>query len=105
MANWVLAQEGQVIPRCTICRLKKDECSASNEVEAAKRAAYTAEITLRLGDSVNLHATPLPHQNEPDWNIEPYGYEDTPSNEPFEADLVDAGGQPLILTLLTDALI
>ena len=92
MANWVLTQTGQVIPCRIILQLKKDESNASNEVEAAKRAAYTAEITLQLGDSVNLPSTPLPHQIRPDWNVEPYGDNKTPSNEPFEADLVDAGG-------------
>jgi hypothetical protein len=105
MANWILTQRGQVIPRRSIRRLTKDESSGSNEVEAAKRAAYTADITSRLGDSVKLPRTPLPHQIEPDWNVEPYGDDETPTNEPFEADLVDAGGRPLMLTSLTDALI
>jgi hypothetical protein len=105
MANWVLTQTGQVIPCRIILQLKKDESNASNEVEAAKRATYMAEITSQLGDSVNLPSTPLLHQIEPDWNVEPYGDNKTPSNEPFEADLVDAGGRPLMLTLLTNTLI
>jgi hypothetical protein len=79
--------------------------SDSNEIEAAKRAAYTANITRKLGDSVMLPTTPLPFHPEPDWNVEPYGDDETPINEPFEADLVDAGGRPLMLNSLTDALI
>ena len=39
---------------------------------------------------MKLPKTPLPHQIEPDWNVEPYGDNETPTNEPFEADLVDA---------------
>jgi hypothetical protein len=105
MANWVLTFDGVVIPRRTIRRLRKDESSDSNEIEAAKRAAYTANITRKLGDSVMLPTTPLPFQPEPDWSVEPYGDNETPANEPFEADLVDAGGRPLMLNSLTDALI
>ncbi len=86
MANWILTQQGQVIPCRSIRQLTKDESSGSNEVEAAKRAAYTADITSRLGDSVKLPRTPLPHQIEPDWNVEPYGDNKTQTNEPFEAD-------------------
>ena len=73
MANWVLIYDSEVIPYRSIRRLKRDESSASNEVEAAKRAAYTENITRKLGDSVMLPMTPLPIQPEPDWNVEPYG--------------------------------
>ena len=81
-----------MIPRRLIRRLTKDESSGSNEVEAEKRAAYTADITLQLGDSFKLSRTPLPRQIEPDWNVEPYGDGKNPPNGLFEADLVDAGG-------------
>ena len=105
MANWILTQSGQVIPRRSIRRLTKYEISESNEVEAAKRASFTSDITSKLGDSVKLPSAPLPLQEDPDWNAEPYGDDESPMNEPFEADLVDAGGRPLMLHSLTDALI
>ena len=59
MANWVLNQQGKVIPRRSLRRLTKDEQSQSNEVEAAiKRAAFNADITSKLGDSIKLPTTP-----------------------------------------------
>ena len=105
MANWILTQSGKVIPRRTIRRLTKDEISASNEVEAHKRASFTADITRKLGDSIKLPSAPLPEWEEPEWNDEPYGDEETSPHEPFEADLVDAAGRPLMMHSLTDALI
>jgi hypothetical protein len=42
---------------------------------------------------------------EPDWNAEPYGDDETETPEPFEADLVDAAGKPIMMHSLTDALI
>ena len=105
MANWVLNQQGKVIPRRSLRRLTKDEQSQSNEVEVAKRAAFTADITSKLGDSIKLPTTPLPEMEEPDWNAEPYGDDETETPEPFEADLVDAAGKPIMMHSLTDALI
>jgi len=104
MANWVLNKQGKVIPRRSLCRLTKDERSQSNEVEAAKRAAFNADITSKLGDSIKLPTTPLPDTEEPNWNAEPYGEDKTETPEPFEADLVDAAGKPIMMHSLTDAL-
>ena len=59
-----------------------------NEVEAAKRAAFNADITSKLGDSIKIPTTPLPEMDEPDWNSEPYGDDETETPESFEADLV-----------------
>jgi hypothetical protein len=42
---------------------------------------------------------------EPDWDAEPYGDDLTPEHEPFEADLVDAAGQPIMMHSLTYDLI
>ena len=66
MANWILTQLGTVIPRRTIRQLTADELFDSNEVEAHKRASYTADITQNLGDSVKLPVGPLPEMVEPD---------------------------------------
>ena len=95
-----------MIPRRSLRRLTADELSDSNEVEAHKRALYTADITHKLGeDSVKLPVGPLPEMVEPDWDAEPYGDDSTPEHEPFEADLVNAAGQPIMMHSLTDALI
>jgi hypothetical protein len=105
MANWILTQKGTVIPRRSIRRLTADERSDSNEAEGLKRASFTADITAKLGDSVKLPSTPMPDWTEPDWNDEPYGDDTTPEHEPFEADLVDAAGKPIMMHSLSDVLI
>ena len=105
MANWILTQKGTVIPRRSIRRLTADERSDSNEVEAQKRVSFNADITAKLGDSVKLPSNPLPDWVEPDWDSEPYGDDTTPEHEPFEADLVDAAGKPILMHSLTDVLI
>jgi hypothetical protein len=105
MANWILTQKGTVIPRRSIRRLTADERSDSNEVEAQKRVSFNADITAKLGDSVKLPSNPLPDWVEPDWDSEPYGDDTTSEHEPFEADLVDAAGKPILMHSLTDVLI
>jgi hypothetical protein len=97
MANWVLTQLGTVIPRWSLRCLTANELSDSNKVEAHKRSLYTADITQKLGDSVKLPVGPLSEMVEPDWDAEPYGDDSTPEHEPFEADLVDAAGQPIMM--------
>ena len=59
----------------------------------------------KLGDSVKIPSTPLTTMVDPDWNAEPYGDNETPTHEPFEADIVDAAGKPILLHSLTDVLI
>jgi len=105
MANWILTQKGTVIPRRSIHRLTADERSDSNEVGAQKRVPFNADITAKLGDSVKLPSTPLPDWVKPELDSEPYGDDTTPEHEPFEADLVDAAGTPILMHSLTDVLI
>jgi hypothetical protein len=104
-----LTQKGTVIPQRLICRLTKDECSEPDEVKAAKRSAFNADITAKLGDSVKLPSTPLSEFVEPDLNAEPHedNEEDNefPTLKPFEADIVDAAGRPIMMHFLTDVLI
>jgi hypothetical protein len=105
MANWVLTQKGTVIPRQSLRRLKADEIYVLNKVDTHKRALFTADITKKLGDSVKLPTTLLPEMVKPDWDAEPYGDDSTPEHEPFEADLADAEGKPIMMHLPMDALI
>ena len=104
-----MTQKGTVIPQRLICRLTKDECSEPDEVKAAKRSAFNADITAKLGDSVKLPSTPLSEFVEPDLNAEPHedNEEDNefPTLKPFEADIVDAAGRPIMMHFLTDVLI
>jgi hypothetical protein len=105
MVNWILTQQGTVIRLRTIHQLKDSERLKSNKFEAAKQASCTADITSKLGDSVKLPPNPLPDWQEPVWADEPYEDNETPTLDPFEADLVDGAGKPIMMHLLTDMLI
>jgi hypothetical protein len=106
MANWILTQKGTVIPRRSIRRLTLDEYSVSNEVELAKRTVYNADVRSKLGDSIKLPSKRLPKFVQQDWDAEPYDdYEVEKPLEPFEADLLDAAGRPILMHSLTDVLI
>jgi hypothetical protein len=60
MAQWVLKENGKVIPHQSLHCLTKAVSAPSNEVGVAKRAAYNALITQILGDSVSIPIGPLP---------------------------------------------
>jgi len=78
----------------------------SNEVELAKRTAYNSDVKEKLGDSIKLPSTRLTKFFQQDWDAEPY--DDDAVNkllEPFEADLLDAAGRPILMHSLNDVLI
>ena len=54
---------------------------------------------------MKLPVGPLPEMVEPYWDAKPYGDDLTPEHEPFEADLVDAASQPIMMHSLTGTLI
>ena len=56
MFQWILQQNGQIVPRSNLRRLRPEERSAKNEDEANKRASFDAAIKEDLGDSI----TPAP---------------------------------------------
>jgi hypothetical protein len=106
MANWILTQKGTVIPWHSVCRLTLDESSVSNEVEMAKRTLFDAGIRSKLGDSIKLPPKRLPKFFQHNWDSEPYDDDEVGKPlEPFEADLLDAAGRPILMHSLTDALI
>ena len=83
-----------------------DEYSESNEVEMAKRTVFNLDISSKLGDSIKLPSSAPPEFFEQDWNAEPYDDDEAEKPlEPFEADLVDAAGRPLLMHSLNDVLI
>ncbi len=78
----------------------------SNEVELAKRTAYNADVREKLGDSIKLPSKKLPKFVQQDWDAEPYDDDEVNKlPEPFEADLLDAAGRPILMHSLTDVLI
>ena len=44
MCQWLLQQNGQVVPRRTLRRLRSEELTITNETESNKRADFDADI-------------------------------------------------------------
>jgi hypothetical protein len=65
-----------------------------------------SDICSKLGDSIKLPSMALPDFAGQDWNVDPYDDDEVEKPlEPFEADLVDAAGKPIMMHSLHDALI
>ena len=60
MAQWILKENGKVVPWRTLRRLTSDELAPSNEVEIDKRSNFTSLIRANLGDSISLPQAPPP---------------------------------------------
>ena len=106
MCQWVLQQNGQVVPRRTLRRLKPEEISPTNVSEANKRAAFDAEIKKRLGDSIVKPPPRRMRRMDPTNNFD-YDSDDelATANVVPAADAVDATGKPLNQQSVTDLLI
>jgi hypothetical protein len=105
MAQWVLKDNGKVVPRRSIRRLSATELAISNDDEKSKREVFTNSICGLLGDSISLPAKTPPNPMDEFWDLEPYADDD---EEPFaflEADLTDAAGKPFAQHSLADFLI
>jgi hypothetical protein len=106
MAQWILKENGKVVPCRTLRRLTPAELSPSNEVESEKRSLFNAAIQNVLGDSIII-----PLDNDATkafdalWDLDPY--EDDDQILPFipDADLTDAAGKPFDVRSVADALI
>ena len=106
MCQWVLQQNGQVVPRRTLRRLRAEELTITNQSEARKRAAFDADIKRLLGDSIS---------KPPEVNVEPMdphntfeeneGDEEAFANILPEADAVDSTGKPINQQSVADLLI
>ncbi len=110
MVQWILKENGKLVPLCTLCRLTPAELFPSNEVEMEKRSLFNVAICGILDDSIKIPKV-VPLDNEVTtafdalWDLEPYG--DDVEVLPFipEADLMDAAGKPFEIQSVTDALI
>jgi hypothetical protein len=110
MAQWILKENGKVMPRRTLRRLTPAELSPSNEVEMEKRSLFNVAVRGVLGDSVKIPKV-LPLDNEATqafdalWDLDPY--EDDVEVLPFipDADLKDAAGKPFEVCSVANALI
>ena len=66
MCQWILQQNGKIVPRRTIRRLRPEELTFSNVSELNKRTSFDSEIRDRIGDSVSLP------ENEGEDSMEPH---------------------------------
>jgi hypothetical protein len=110
MAQWILKENGKVVPHCTLHRLTPAELSPSNEVETEKRSLFNVTICGVLGDSVKIPKNVPLYNNAAKafdalWDLNPY--EDDDEVLPFitDADLKDAAGKPFEVCSVADALI
>jgi hypothetical protein len=77
MAQWILKENGRVMPRCTLHHLSQAELSISNKVKVEKHSSFNASIWSILGDSVNIPKV-IPLDNETTeafdslWDLDPY---------------------------------
>jgi hypothetical protein len=110
MAQWILKENGKVVPHRTLCHLTPAELSPSNEVETEKRFLFNVAIRGVLGDSVKIPKD-VPLDNNATkafdvlWDLDPY--KDDDGVLPFipDADLKDAAGKPFEVCSVADALI
>jgi len=103
MTQWVLKQNGEIVPRKTMRSLTPEELSRDSEI--LKRTNFTEAIKLKYGDSLSL-----PKRRRVKFNQdEEDEYFDLPFDEvaPLipEADIIDSDGKPLNESSLTDQLI
>jgi hypothetical protein len=110
MAQWILKENGKVVPRCTLCRLSIVELSHSNEVEEEKCSSYNNAIRGILGDSVKIPKV-VPLDNDVTtvfddlWDLDPYEDDvEVLPNIP-DADLLDAAGKLFDIRSVAEALI
>ena len=105
MVQWILKENGKVVPRWTLPGLTPNELAPSNEVEIDKLSNFTSLIRAALGDLISLPQAPLPDAHEDLWDLEPYYDEQEALLDIPEVDFVDATGKPLLQQLFTDTLI
>jgi hypothetical protein len=110
MAQWILKENGKVVPRLTLRRLTPAELSPSNKVEMEKRSLFNVAICGVLGDFVKIPKN-VPLDNNTTkafdalWDLDPY--KDDDEVLPFipDADLKDAAGKPFEVCSVANALI
>ena len=91
MNQWVLKQNGQIVPRSTMRRLAPEEWA--KEIGIKKRSKFNDAIKTRYGDSLSLPDKTLKNpQDEDDTDDLPF---DEVSPSIPEADIIDDQGQPL----------
>ena len=110
MAQWILKENGKVVPQRMLHCLSSAELAPTNEVEVEKQALFNTLICGRLGDSVKIPNN-IPLDNDATeafdelWDLEPYEDDHETKFQIPDADLKDAAGKPFDNKSLADTLI
>ena len=94
MTQWILKQNGQIVPRRTMRRLTAEEMTRDSEV--LKRKNFNEAIKLKFGDSFSLPDKRKSMKNPEEDNEECFDlpfYEIAPAIP--EADVIDQQGKHL----------
>jgi hypothetical protein len=110
MAQWILKNNGKVVPCCTLRHLSPAELAPTNKVEVEKQALLNTSICGKWGDSVKIpNNVPLDNNateaSDELWDLEPYEDDHETKLHIPNADLKDAAGKPFIHKSLADTLI
>ncbi len=130
LCQWVLSEDGNVLPRRTLARLTPHELAVDNEVERDRRKKFNDNIRRKLGDSLTLvenEKYPLPSIPEETvddlfdmWlddskNLKEFGVDEEQTFEEMlgevmsvhlpNADICDASGMPVDSPPMSDILV
>ena len=103
-------KNGQIVKRCSVCPLNKEELALTSETETKKRVEFTTVIHVKLGDSFSLPNTQSVSDFENHLPTDDYfdplvGVEEFQLPVIPDTDCVDSNGKPLLQQLLTDMFI
>ncbi len=110
MAQWILKENGKVVPHRTLRCLTPAQLSPSNKVETETRSLFNVAIRGVLGDSVKIPKNAPLDNNATKafdalWDLDPYGDDDEVLPFIPDADFKDAAGKPFEVCSVADALI
>ncbi len=107
MAQWVLHQNGKIVPIENLWRLIQEELSPTNVVERTKREAFDAEIKWSLGNSLAVTPKPIVEAHDPnnDYDFEEEFDEGLPDYVFPVANAVNSTGKPINQQPMADLLI
>ena len=84
MTQWILKQNGGMVPRRTVRKLTSEILAPSNDAEKAKRDAFDIDIRRNLGNSFSSLVDALkPENSEEDSTDDYYGEEPFLEDEEF----------------------
>ena len=98
MTQWVLKQNGQIVPRMTLRSLIPEEWARETEIK--KRSEFNDAVNARYSDSLSLLDKTLKNPQDKDDTGDLHFDEVSPSIP--DADIIDDQGQSLHPSLATD---